>query len=140
MGGLSSLWGICPKGSALHLCCIAYYTTSNAVYNSKKSKLNQFIKFFVIKFQIIYVFHNWLFQTKIFVENLLSSHCSKIGKKCNFKSTKTHFLLFQKWQKINFCTRKKFKTTKNAIFGLFSGAKIYFLPFLKRQIMCFCTI
>ena len=33
-------------------------------------------------------------------------------------------MLFQKWQKINFCTRKKFKTTKNAIFGLFSGAKI----------------
>ena len=24
-----------------------------------------------------------------------------------FKSTKTHFLLFQKWQKIHFCTKKK---------------------------------
>ena len=56
-----------------------------------------------------------------------------------FKSAKTHFLLFQKWQKINFCTRKKYKTTKNAIFGLFSGAKIDFLPFLKMQIMFFCT-
>ena len=33
---------------------------------------------------------------------------------------------FQKWQKINFCTSKKFKTTKNAIFGLFSGPKIDF--------------
>ena len=63
----------------------------------------------------------------------------KLEKKCNFKSTKTHFLRFKKWQKINFGTRKKFKTTKNAIFGLFSGAKIDFLPFLKMQIMCFCT-
>ena len=85
-----------------------------------------------------------------------SSHhapqCSKIGKKCNFKSTKTHFLQFQKWQKINFCTRKKFKITKNAIFGLkkkkkprifgsfklFFGAKIDFLPLLRLQKMCSC--
>ena len=49
------------------------------------------------------------------------------------------YLLFQKWHKINFCTRKKFETTKNAISRLFSGAKIDFLPFLKLQIMCFCT-
>ena len=66
----------------------------------------------------------------------------KLEKKCNFKSTKTHYLHFQKWQKINFCTRKKFKTIKNAILGLkknrifgslklFPGAKIDFLPFLK---------
>ena len=27
---------------------------------------------------------------------------SKIGKKCNFKSTKTHYLLFEKWQKNQF--------------------------------------
>ena len=67
------------------------------------------------------------------------TQCSKFGKKCNVKSTKTHFLLFQKWQKINFCARKKFKTTKNAILNFFSGAKIDFLPFLKMQIMCFCT-
>ena len=53
--------------------------------------------------------------------------------------TRTHFLQFQKWQKINFCTRKKFKTTKNAIFGLFSRAKIDFLPFLKMQKMFFCA-
>ena len=38
-----------------------------------------------------------------------NAQCSKIGKKCNFKGTKTHFLLFQKWQKINFCSGKKFK-------------------------------
>ena len=68
-----------------------------------------------------------------------NTQCSKIGKKCNFKSTKTHFLLSQKWQKNNFCTRKNFKTIKNAIFGLYSGAKIDFLPFLKMQIMLFCT-
>ena len=63
----------------------------------------------------------------------------KLEKKCNFKSAKKHYLHFQKWQKINFCTRKKFKNTKNAIFGLFSSAKINFLPFLKMQIMFFCT-
>ena len=59
---------------------------------------------------------------------------------CNFKSAKKHYLHLQKWQKSNFCTRKKFKITKNAIFGLFCGAKIdFFWPFLKMQIMCFCT-
>ena len=33
----------------------------------------------------------------------------------------------------------KFETTKNAIFGLFSGAKTDFLQLLKLQKMCFCT-
>ena len=62
---------------------------------------------------------------------ILTMHSAlKLEKKCNSKSTKTHFLQFQKWKKINFCTRKKFKSTKNAIFGLFSGAKNDFLPFL----------
>ena len=60
-------------------------------------------------------------------------------EKMQFQKYKNSFLTFQKWHKINFCTRKKFKTTKNAIFGLFSGAKIDFLPFLKMQIMLFCT-
>ena len=68
------------------------------------------------------------------------------------KSAKKHYLHFQKWPKNNnFCNRKKFKITKNAIFGLkknprifgnfkfFPGAKIDFLPFLKMQIMLFCT-
>ena len=32
-----------------------------------------------------------------------------------FFLAKFHFLQFQNWQKINFCTGKKFKTTKNAI-------------------------
>ena len=44
--------------------------------------------------------------------SLKGTACSKIGKKCNFKSTKTYFLLFQKWQKINFCTRKSLKLPK----------------------------
>ena len=35
-----------------------------------------------------------------------------------FKSTKTHFLLFQKWGKIHFCIENNVFTTKNAIFGL----------------------
>ena len=61
----------------------------------------------------------------------------KLEKKCNFKSTKTHYLHFQKWQKINICARKK---SGNCIFGTFSSCKkIDFLPFLKQQKMCFCT-
>ena len=44
------------------------------------------------------------------------TQCSKIGKKCNFKNAKKPYLHFQKWQKINFCTRKKFKITKNCNF------------------------
>ena len=64
--------------------------------------------------------------------------CSKIGKKCHFKSTKTHSLLFQKWQKINFCTRKKFKTTKNAIFGLKKTGFLVVLNFFVVQKLIFC--
>ena len=30
---------------------------------------------------------------------LIKAQCSKIGKKCNFKSAKKHYLSFQKWQK-----------------------------------------
>ena len=77
---------------------------------------------------------------------MIKTQCSKIAKKCNFKCTKTHFLHFQKWQKINFCTRKKIKTTKNPVFfspkivilvvlNFFSGAKLDFLSFLKWQKM-----
>ena len=60
------------------------------------------------------------------------------------------FCYLQKWQKINFCTRKSLKLSKtwgffqseNCIFGsfkLFSVAKNDFLPFLKMQIMLFWT-
>ena len=48
----------------------------------------------------------------------IHSSALKLEKKCNFKNTKTHFLHFQKWQKVNFCTRKKFKTTKNPVFSV----------------------
>ena len=81
--------------------------------------------------------------------NVLSHSALKLEKSAISKVQKKHYLHFQKWQRINFCTRKKFKTTKNAIFGPkkrifgcykhFSGAKIDFLPFLKWQKMCFCT-
>ena len=52
-------------------------------------------------------------------------------EKCNFKSAKKHYCII--------FAPQKFKITKNAIFGLFSGAKIDFLPFLKMQILSFCT-
>ena len=43
--------------------------------------------------------------------NILDTHnhdlneakCSKIGKKCNFKSAKNQYVHYQKWQKIHFC-------------------------------------
>ena len=38
----------------------------------------------------------------------VSHSALKLEKKCNFKSAENHYLHFQKWQKINFCTRKKF--------------------------------
>ena len=80
-----------------------------------------------------------------FLKTKVCHSALKLEKKCNIKSTKKTFLPIHKWQKINFCTRKKFKTTKNpgfffqsknCIFGnfkLFSSAKIdfFFLPFLK---------
>ena len=53
----------------------------------------------------------------------MQAQCSKIGKECNFKSTKTHFLQFQKWQKINFCTRKKFKKYQKCNFRTFFWCK-----------------
>ena len=53
----------------------------------------------------------------------------KFRKKCIFVGRKMHFLTFskvqknifcyfKKWDKIHFCTKKMFKTMKNAIFGL----------------------
>ena len=73
------------------------------------------------------------------IDKVIAAAQCKLEKSAISKVQKKHYLHFQKWPKINFCTRKKFKTTKNAIFGLFSGAKIDFLPFLKMQIMFFCT-
>ena len=53
------------------------------------------------------------------------AQCSKIGKKCHFKSAKKTLFALSKMAK-----KSIFKTNKNVIFGLFSGAKIDFLPFL----------
>ena len=66
------------------------------------------------------------------------TQCSKFGKKCNVKSTKTHFLLFQKWQKINFCTRRKFITTKNIFFFSPKIAFLVVLNFFLVQKWIFC--
>ena len=54
----------------------------------------------------------------------------------NFLLTKFHFLYFQKWPKINFWTRKKFKTAKNAIsrktfFDLFDFTSFFWMDFFK---------
>ena len=57
------------------------------------------------------------------------SQCSKIGKKCNFKSAKKHYLHFQKWQKINFCTRKKFKIAFLVVLNFFVVQKLIFCHF-----------
>ena len=62
----------------------------------------------------------------------------KLEKMCNFKSAKKHYLHFQNWQKINFCTRKKSEKFIFGSFILFTCAKIDFLPILKMQIMLFC--
>ena len=50
----------------------------------------------------------------------------KLEKKCNFKSTKTHYLHFQKWQKINFCSRKKFKIAFLVVLNFFLMQKLIF--------------
>jgi len=47
------------------------------------------------------------------------------------KSKKNIICYFKNGKKNQFLHKKKFKNTKNAIFGLFSGAKLDFLPFLK---------
>ena len=53
------------------------------------------------------------------------AQCYKIGKKCNLKSAKNIICIFKNGKKkIDFCTRKKFKTTKNPVF--FSVLKLYF--------------
>ena len=67
------------------------------------------------------------------------AQCSKIGKSAISKVQKYFFYNFKNGKKINFCTWKKFKTTKNAILDFFLVQKLIFLPFLKLQIMCFCT-
>ena len=90
-----------------------------------------FVWFFKSLKKAALAFDEILYFSEIYSLSTLHS-ALKLEKKCNFKSAKKHYLLFQKRQKINFCTRKK---SENCIFGsfqLFSGAKIdFFLPFLK---------
>ena len=63
-----------------------------------------------------------------------------IGKNVQFQKHKnTLYLHFQKWQKINFCNRKKTEIFIFVSFKLYSSVKIDFLPFLNLQKMCFCT-
>ena len=57
-----------------------------------------------------------------------------------FQKYKKHHLHFQKWQKINFCTRKKFKTTKNAIFGLKKQDFWYFKLFWNGKKCVFALL
>ena len=71
--------------------------------------------------------------------NLLLHSALKLEKSAILKVQKHIFYYFKNGKKSIFCTRKKFKTSKNAIFGIFSGAKIDFLRFLKWQKMCSCT-
>ena len=66
--------------------------------------------------------------------SLCAHYGAKNGKKCNFKTTKTHFLQFQKWQKSIFAPEKRFKTTKNAIFCHFWNCKKCVFALLKLQL------
>ena len=66
----------------------------------------------------------------IFHAGILTVHSAlKSEKRCNFKSTKTHYLHFQKWQKINFCTRKKFKIAFLVVLNFFLVQKLIFCHF-----------
>ena len=59
----------------------------------------------------------------------IGTQCSRIRKKVQFQKSKKHYLYFQKWQKINFCIRKKFKTSKNAILNFFLVQKLILCHF-----------
>lgn len=98
---------------SIHICAKKNLRSVHWNFNSRKVDLN-------------FQFHEK--NNKNFFREIKKNsitQCPKI-EKCNFKRAKKQHLHFQKWQKINFCTRNKFKTTKNSIFGLFSGAKIHF--------------
>ena len=74
----------------------------------------------------------------ILVKNLFLQvpQCSKIGKSAISKVQKSIIYIFKNGKKSIFALEKSLKLP---IFGLFSGAKIDFLPFLKMQKMCFCN-
>ena len=53
----------------------------------------------------------------------------KLEKKCNFKSTKTHYLHFQIWQKINFASEKSLKIAFLVVLDFFLVQKLIFCHF-----------
>ena len=60
-----------------------------------------------------WTYYNSLFFSFTAITTIGMHSALKLEKNCIVKSRKIHFLLFQKWQKINFCTRKK---PENCIF------------------------
>ena len=117
------------------------------VYLEIKLFLNEIVLFLlnprltrleVFSFFIIYKMPSSIQLTSEQIEQFQKAQCSKIGKKCNIKSRKIHFLPFQKWQKINFCIRKKFKTTKRHVFFSPKIAFLVISNFFLVQKLIFC--
>ena len=74
------------------------------------------------------------------INEYLNTQCSKIRKKNAISKVQKYiFCIFKNGKKINLCARKKSENSILGILKLFSSAKIDFLPFLKMQIMLFCT-
>ena len=65
--------------------------------------------------------------------------CSKIGKKCNFKSKKKIIFIFKNDKKSIFAPEKSPKIAFLVVLNFFLVQKLFFLPFLKLQKMRFCT-
>ena len=64
----------------------------------------------------------------------------KLEKSAISKVQKSIICIFKNGKKSIFAQEKSLKLPKNTIFGLFSGAKIDFWPFLKMQIMFFSLL
>ena len=67
----------------------------------------QVLELFANVQEVLQVYNNKTFSLYVRHPKFHKSQCSKIRKKYNFKSTKTHYLHFQKWQKIKFLDQKK---------------------------------
>ena len=75
---------------------------------------------------------------KIQLPGLGSKQCSKIGKNAISKVQK-HLFAISKMAKNQFLHKKKVLKYQKCYFRTFFWCKNWFLPFLKLQIMCFCT-
>ena len=74
------------------------------------------------------------FKYKYFFPNSETHSALKLEKKCNFKSTKAHFLLFQKWQKkIIFAQEKGLKLPKMQFWDFFLMQKLIFCHFWNSK-------